>query len=215
MAIASSSLASDPVKEGMAISNKFALVFSARGFEHSCAALRNALNQPTIFSWNLSAALLFTPDTVIWQKRKPDGGWRAPQTTGEIQSHDVPEGLSIDLDGDGVDEFVWRAWLEFKSQPYNELLVQPPSADGTRRAANLLSPEALERAREEAGAGTGPIDSFHLLEIIAAEPKPYVIALSSIWNVEHFDVPAYVMRFRRDLTLELICEFQTTVFGSR
>jgi hypothetical protein len=79
----------------------------------------------------------------------------------------------------------------------------------------LLSPEALERAREEAGAGTGPIDSFHLLEIIAAEPKPYVIALSSIWNVEHFDVPAYVMRFRRDLTLELICEFQTTVFGSR
>jgi hypothetical protein len=200
---------------GTVMKNLYALKAVSPKFKDTCATIMNSLNRPKVVNpYSLWDLLVGTEFNYIWEHRADDEtSWHYPQTVGDVAPA-VPglDRLSVDLDGDGILDMVYRVSDQFQAQAYSELEVSAGSngdtSDENSRPLRIkdVQPGAPLHIspREEAG-------DFYDVDVLRVDGVPLLIAANSVWpSVSKQRAKAFVLTADSQMKLNVVCMFEFT-----
>jgi hypothetical protein len=216
-AIAQDEDESDPVEtpdiaRGGAVIDFYDLVAAAPEDHFACESILEALNKPKLVD-DLWDVLVGTPYNYIWQRSDDGETWSYPTTLWDITPRlDTLDRLTVDLDGDGTPETIYRTPTMLHGQMYTEITVEPASASGNAPADQVIEIEIKDvKARPPLNITPRDIGGdFYYIDILAVHGRNYVIAADSVIGYSDEPRRPSVLVFTVDGEMQLnpVCRFR-------
>jgi len=199
------------IAPGGVVIDFYDLLAAAPKERHACEANLEALNKPKSAD-SLWDVMVGTPYSYIWQRSDDGDTWSSPATLWDVTPRlDTVDRLTVDLDGDGTPETVYRTATMFHGQMFTEITVEPLSASGQAPADQVIEIE-IKDVKPRPPLNITPRDiggDFYYVDILAVGGRSYVIAAApAIGYTDHPRHPSVlVFTVDRDMQLNAVCRF--------
>ena len=199
------------VPQGGVVSDFYDLVAAAPEARNACSAILAALNQPKLVNdtWSL---LVGTPYNYIWQHSDDGETWADARTLADITPQfNTADRLSVDLNGDGTPETVFRIPTMIQGQMFTAVSIAPVAASGDGPANPAIEIE-IKDVKPRPPLDITPRNiggDFYFIDVLALDGRNYLIAASSIiGRGRTFRQPsALVFTVDHDMQLNAVCHF--------